>query len=369
MERIILETLKKKPIVVYGSGSSFHWFFEILYLKFRITPVLVVDQRLPRKSEFMGFSSSNTIDDLNPTIKKSDVVILVCIGSDKAFLDIMKLINAQGFTNVFPLHSLYEVHAPFGGDFFKNEDRDALLKRANRIFSHLGDSESKLIFEKVFMTHSTRIPEQVPMTDPRSQWFPDDLPFQLDYTRYLCAGVDDDHDRLSRISSVFPDSCIFVEADHSKLDEFAFTVRSHPPLAKATFLLPLALSDSVGLKPFFSANDSKSLAARGHHTSFGSRIDDNGQDFVQTVTLNELFMSGSPTLVSMDIEGSEMAAITGAGSLLVKFAPDLAISLYHYPEHIIDIPEFILNLDVPYRIYIRNYTGFVAETVLYASIR
>lgn len=73
-----------------------------------------------------------------------------------------------------------------------------------------------------------------------------------------------------------------------------------------------------------------------------------------------------PTFIKMDVEGAELSALKGAKKLIAKNHPKLAICLYHKPEDIYDIPIFIKQLDSSYKLYIRHYSNYITETVLYA---
>ncbi len=70
----------------------------------------------------------------------------------------------------------------------------------------------------------------------------------------------------------------------------------------------------------------------------------------------------------MDIEGAELEALKGTETLIKKNKPDLAISVYHAPNHIWEIPLYIESLKQGYEFYLRNYTSFTHDTVLYATI-
>lgn len=72
------------------------------------------------------------------------------------------------------------------------------------------------------------------------------------------------------------------------------------------------------------------------------------------------------TFIKMDVEGAELAALQGAQHVIRKQHPKLAICVYHKPEDIIDIPSYILSLDPGYRLFLRHYSPFEDETVLYA---
>lgn len=75
-----------------------------------------------------------------------------------------------------------------------------------------------------------------------------------------------------------------------------------------------------------------------------------------------------PTFIKMDIEGAELNALKGAAHIIKKYKPKLAISLYHKPEDIVEIPVLLNELVPEYRFFLRHYCENYAETVLYAMI-
>ena len=72
------------------------------------------------------------------------------------------------------------------------------------------------------------------------------------------------------------------------------------------------------------------------------------------------------TFIKMDIEGSELEALKGARRTIQRHKPKLAICIYHKPEDMVEIPLYIKSLVSEYRFYIRHYSNWVNETVLYA---
>ena len=87
---------------------------------------------------------------------------------------------------------------------------------------------------------------------------------------------------------------------------------------------------------------------------------------METISIDEV-LSGKPvTFIKMDVEGSELEALKGAKKSILKYKPRLAISLYHKPEDIFELPAYIADLNEEYRLYIRHYTSDIWETVLYA---
>ena len=72
------------------------------------------------------------------------------------------------------------------------------------------------------------------------------------------------------------------------------------------------------------------------------------------------------TFIKMDLEGSELRALMGAERIIRQYKPKLAISLYHKPEDIWELPLYILSLNSEYIFFIDHYSVATAETVLYA---
>ena len=88
---------------------------------------------------------------------------------------------------------------------------------------------------------------------------------------------------------------------------------------------------------------------------------------VETLAIDESIpLSEKVTLIKMDIEGSELKALEGAKTTIQKHKPRLAISLYHKPEDIVDIPKYLNELVPEYKFYLRHHSTDQVETVLYA---
>ncbi len=99
---------------------------------------------------------------------------------------------------------------------------------------------------------------------------------------------------------------------------------------------------------------------------WGSYVDRGGEVSVEADSIDNKLQGRKATYIKMDVEGSELAALEGSIKTIQKYRPKLAISLYHKPEDIIEIPIFLEKLDLGYKYYIRHYQTRMEETVLYA---
>lgn len=123
-------------------------------------------------------------------------------------------------------------------------------------------------------------------------------------------------------------------------------------------LYPYGISDKSGTVSFASGRKEESRI-----------VSQTGQDSCENIEVVDLdgFLQGERvTFIKMDIEGAELDALRGASRIIAEQKPKLAVSIYHRPEDIIEIPGFILSLRPDYRLYIRHYSLFSNETVLYA---
>jgi FkbM family methyltransferase len=98
-----------------------------------------------------------------------------------------------------------------------------------------------------------------------------------------------------------------------------------------------------------------------------SSINQAGGEEISVVSLDEYMAGQRVTFIALDIEGSELAAIQGAKGIIAEQKPKLAISVYHRPEDIWEIPLLVKEYNPGYRLYLRQYHLLDAlETVMYA---
>lgn len=90
----------------------------------------------------------------------------------------------------------------------------------------------------------------------------------------------------------------------------------------------------------------------------------------ETMAIDDLISRGCVhrvDLIKMDIEGAETEALLGARQSLLKFRPKLAITVYHKLTDVWSIPQYLNQLDLGYRFYLRHFTIHAEETVLFAA--
>ena len=86
--------------------------------------------------------------------------------------------------------------------------------------------------------------------------------------------------------------------------------------------------------------------------------------------MDDLIGSSFINYIKMDIEGAEISAIAGLKNTIIKQNPHLAISVYHKPTDLWEIP-FKINQIAPdtYSFFLRVYGHQTFDTVLYCIPR
>ena len=102
-------------------------------------------------------------------------------------------------------------------------------------------------------------------------------------------------------------------------------------------------------------------------SSSDSSVSQEGKSKIEVTTLDSEVREDKVTFIKMDIEGAELNALKGAKKTIIKNKPRLAICIYHKPEDIYEIPEYLLSLVPEYKFWIRHYTSNCWETILYAK--
>lgn len=83
-------------------------------------------------------------------------------------------------------------------------------------------------------------------------------------------------------------------------------------------------------------------------------------------TVDDLLKGKPVSLIKMDVEGEERAAIKGAENTIRSFKPRMIISAYHRTEDLWEIPKEVLKIRDDYKIYMRHFPSLPAwDTVYY----
>jgi hypothetical protein len=88
--------------------------------------------------------------------------------------------------------------------------------------------------------------------------------------------------------------------------------------------------------------------------------------YIHTDKIDDIVLDKKVSFIKMDIEGAELEALKGAKNTIQNNYPKLAIAIYHKPDDLLNIPQYILSLNRNYKFYLRHYGYNSWETILYA---
>jgi FkbM family methyltransferase len=97
------------------------------------------------------------------------------------------------------------------------------------------------------------------------------------------------------------------------------------------------------------------------------------QTTASNVPLWELdaFMEANPspiTFIKSDVEGMELELLRGAKTTIRKHKPKLSLSVYHKPDDLFQIIDFVRDIVPEYLISLRHHSSNLSETVLYCWV-
>jgi FkbM family methyltransferase len=96
-----------------------------------------------------------------------------------------------------------------------------------------------------------------------------------------------------------------------------------------------------------------------------SAIDPSGSVSVEAVPLDQLLVGERVGFLKLDVEGAEKDALHGAKDILATSRPVIAMSLYHRPEDLCELPEVLFGFCEDYSFYVRQHYFNSFDCVLY----
>jgi FkbM family methyltransferase len=186
----------------------------------------------------------------------------------------------------------------------------------------------------------------------------------------------------------FPTDLLTVQADETLIDCGAFdgdTIRvflkNHASVFKQIIGFEPDFINAKKLREYISTlpNNSQdriivrqvAVGSRKERVSFDPKGTEasavgSGEELIDSVALDDVLANVKPTYIKMDIEGSELEALTGASSLIARDSPVLAVCAYHKYDHLWKIPWAIHTMSDHYRFFLRPHLVEVWDLVCYA---
>ena len=153
---------------------------------------------------------------------------------------------------------------------------------------------------------------------------------------------------FSRIYAFEPD-----EKNYQKLQAYVATLKEG--VSRRIHLFNAGVGDQ---RAKLSFNQTGNMSASFSHT---------GATQVEVVPIQEVVeTNGGPIYLKFDVEGAEWEALRGAEALIKRTRPLLAISVYHRPDDLWEIPLYLDSLNLDYHLFLRTQGEDGMDVICYA---
>jgi FkbM family methyltransferase len=86
---------------------------------------------------------------------------------------------------------------------------------------------------------------------------------------------------------------------------------------------------------------------------------------IEGISLDSYLNGGKVSLIKVDVEGSEKFFLEGASGVIKQCRPRIALSVYHYPTDIFELPMNIMQINPEYKLFLGHHSSQLMDTVLY----
>jgi FkbM family methyltransferase len=290
------------------------------------------------------------------------VIILAIHNREVDMKALIARIKALGYIHLLTMIDLYDhFAAELGARYwltYRTFYRD-YETQINAAYNLWADDLSREAYEKTLHFRLTGDFSLLPEPDMAHQYFPPDLPPWKQPMRLIdCGAYDGDVIRNFTKSGYKFSALAAFEPDAQNYARLAKYTQEHSKTIPELSLWPCGVCAISCQLRFASGLDE------------ASGIEASGETVIQCVALDEALPNFAPTLIKMDIEGAEMDALMGARQLILAHQPALALSVYHTPAHLWEIPLWVEQLaaenGLHYTYYLRSHARNCFDTVFYA---
>lgn len=350
----------KSPIFIYGTGTVGRKIGQLFNTK-GIPIRAYLDHYTRQKTTIAGVP---ILTPDSPAILEKEIatVILAIHNREVDMQALIKRLKALGYIRFFSLIDLCDY-------FIEDLENNYWLTKRSFYREHATqisltndlwtDSQSRATFLKTLSFRVTGDFSHLPRPDTTHQYFPHDLPPWKNPIRMIDCGAYDGGVAHAFIRNSHTFSAL--AAFEPDMQNYAHLVNDMQELVKTIpeiTLWPCGVHATSRQCSFSSGNGE------------ASGITDTGETIIHCVALDDALPNFLPTLIKMDIEGAEYDALLGARKLISTAKPGLAISVYHAPAHLWQIPLFINQLarenEIRYTYHLRSHAHNCFDTVFYA---
>jgi FkbM family methyltransferase len=324
--------------------------------------IVAATDRDPQRVNVPLPSGCSVLEDLPEDLDRDTVVVV----ASHVALAAVKTFKEKGFAKVLPfgvLQSAFpEIFAPHM--FYEHWLEDALehAEALREVSELLDDQKSKDILDaQIGYRISGNVLLLDRLIDPLP-FFPSDL-FELADDEVFVDGGAYTGDTIEeffrqtggQFSRIFP-----FEPDP---DNFAALERNYMSCDRVKPIMKGLFDRSAMLR--FSNGEGRASGISeqvGRHSYSG----EEPSTIVPVTSIDEELEGERISYIKMNIEGAELHALNGARKTIAKWQPKLAVSGYHNPSHMHQVPFLLKELLPDCKLYLRQYLGGVVDATYFA---
>ena len=344
---------RDKPVWIFGAGNFAQDICNIIKQENFDFKGFIVSSAT--QNEVLGFPVKN-LSEFNLDGEDLQLVFGV-LNREAKFNVIENDIKQRGFSKILmPWHVYTQFESSLGWRYWLSNPNTILnsLFKIQKTYDLLDDDVSKQCLLNICAFRLAVNQDYASFMHLENQYFNQiTLPFFNNKSiKYVDMGAynGDTVIELSQKVDNLTDAYLF-EPD---IDNFNDLVSAVDKSEINTLCLPLGVSDKSEILSFSTG------------CGEGSAISDNGNVHIATVALDDFLIKHDVNFIKMDIEGAEILAIKGAKKTIKRCRPVLAISYYHKPGDIWEIPLLLQQYCKSYKFYLRQHYYNSFESVLYA---
>ncbi len=266
------------------------------------------------------------------------LTVLVCLGTSRP--DVLE--------NIFKIAAEQELYAPdvpvIGGGIFDFAYAAQHKCELETVYNMLADEQSKKVFENCVYYRLTGDISYLKNceTEPEEAWKniikPSDNESDVDIGAYCGDTVNE---------------FLSIVGGYSHIYAVEPTVKSFNRMKKA-----IGDMDNVSLYNLAVSDGKSELTFNTHggrnHAEAASGVK------VAAASVDDILAENTATLIKMDVEGGEGAAIDGARKTILRCKPKMQIAAYHRTEDYFALPLKVAEIRDDYKLYMRHFCGIPA---------
>lgn len=124
-------------------------------------------------------------------------------------------------------------------------------------------------------------------------------------------------------------------------------------------LFDQSITQSHGIKP-----ESAHIIETGLSSAFVEKGNEYNVVQVPVIRLDDYIKESPVTFIKFEIEGSEVAALEGSTKTILKNKPKLALSIYHRPQDLELIINYVKDLNLGYKMALRAHNPWCPDAIV-----